>query len=196
MFSDSYKMFNWNTLEIIDVPRHNPDRIEFMERIGNHLEEDLIIDFDVYQAMLDETVRKLDSMLNCENFEFYRDTTFSIRELVKAINIYFCGNLFTNKSKFLFLYHNKHSLNELCAFSTAFNWNIIKEPDLLLSLPMYECGADLINFLIQKSAYILQNIMIDNYEETRRLYTDLMCEFNRKTSKISIPMDLFMKFLF
>ena len=190
-----YKMFNWNTLEIIDVPRHNPDRIDFMHRIGNRLEDDLIIDFDVYTAMFEETCRRLNSLLENPNFDFYRDTTFSIKNLVKDINFHFCKNLFTNKSKFLFLYYNKYSLNELFAISTTFNWNLIQKPDLSLSLTMYDYGADLINFLIQKAAYIFQNIMIDNYRETKRLYNDLICEFGQKTLKMSIPMYRFTRLL-
>ena len=184
-----HKMFNWNTLEIINKHRHNPDRIEFAQRIGNRLEEELIIDFEVYQTMLEETMNKLNTMGDVEGYEFYKDITLAIRMTVRLIDESFCSKLYSDKSKFLFMYHNKYTLNELNALASMIDFNIIQEIDVTISLETYECGSDLIDYLTQKAAYVFQNILVNNYEEARRNYFELIDEVLQKSSKLSIPMD-------
>jgi hypothetical protein len=188
-------MFNWNTLEIIVVPRHNPDRIDFMQRIGEHPEEELIINYEVYQEMLQETMDKLDTMRDLESFEFYNSITLGIYSTVQLINELFCYKLYSNKSKFLFLYHNKYILDEMNAVAQMLDWNIVQDVNVSISLEAYDCGSNLIDYLIHKASYVFQNILIDDVEETRKNYNELKEEINRKTSELSIPMDKHLQML-
>ena len=184
-----HKMFNWNTLEMITNTPHNPDRIEFMDRIGEHPEEELIINFEVYQEMLQETLNKLDTMRDLESYEFYKSITLGIWQTVQLINELFCYKLYSNKSKFLFLYHNKYTLDEMNAVAQMLDWNVVQNVDVSISLEAYDCGSDLIDCLIHKASYVFQNILIDDVEETRKKYNELKEEINRKASELSIPMD-------